>query len=162
MNAPPMEYRPTVLYRFYDAHGGLLYVGISADFPHRVAAHKRRPWWRDRARTTIEVYPTRRAALDAETAAIVNEAPRYNIAGRGRAVPVLPPVEYRDDGTPVVVPLSVSTLRDGNRLVRIHCPLCGHTHTHGWPAGTDAPGHRLSHCIARPPGPTGYVIEAPQ
>lgn len=151
---------PTVLYRFYAADGALLYVGISADFPRRVAGHRRKPWWRERARTTIEVHPTRRAALDAERAAIVTENPRYNIAGRGATVPVWPPVSYRPDGTPVVTPLSVSVDHRGVRSVRIHCPLCGHVHSHGWPQGDDKPGPRSPHCRLRPLGPAGYVIEA--
>lgn len=153
---------PTVLYRFYDKDGNLLYVGITAKLSRRVADHRRRqPWWRQRVRTTIEVHPRRWAALDAERVAIVTEKPRYNIAGRDAAIPAWPPVSFRADGMPVVTPLSVTTDHRGVRTVRIRCPLCGRTHTHGWPQGFEAPGHRLSHCVPRPAGSSGYVIGAP-
>lgn len=79
MNAP-LDHRPTVLYRFYDAAGQLLYVGISVDFPHRAASHRRRQcWWRDRARTTLQFFPSRATAEEAERLAIRAEHPRYNV-----------------------------------------------------------------------------------
>jgi len=33
------------------------------------------------------------------------------------------------------------------RTVTVACPYCQRTHTHGWPAGFDTPGVRLSHCV---------------
>lgn len=82
MNAP-LDHRPTVLYRFYDEAGALLYVGISVDFPHRAAKHRRKPWWRQRARTTLQPFATREAAAAAERLAITAEHPRYNIIYNG-------------------------------------------------------------------------------
>jgi len=41
-------------------------------------------------------------------------------------------------------------------LIRVRCPYCGKTHTHGSPepAGRDY-GHRVSHCTSDSPG---YII----
>lgn len=32
------------------------------------------------------------------------------------------------------------------RLVKVRCPHCGKTHTHGWPYGQKTIGVRISHC----------------
>jgi predicted GIY-YIG superfamily endonuclease len=77
-----LEGHRTALYRFFDADGALLYVGITADVGQRWAAHERdKPWWPDVVTKTIEWHATRPAALAAELAAIKAEAPRYNVAG---------------------------------------------------------------------------------
>lgn len=69
----------TSLYRMYDADGILLYVGISLSFPARFATHKsEKPWASEVANMTVEQYPTRQAALDAEAAAIIAENPVHN------------------------------------------------------------------------------------
>ncbi len=70
---------PTALYRFYDVSPRLLYVGVT-DSPavlwgqHAATS----PWWPEVAIKTIEWYPTRQAALDAEDAAIAAENPVHN------------------------------------------------------------------------------------
>lgn len=75
-----MSTSTTTLYRFYDAHDRLLYVGISERGPERWKAHrKEKPWWTDVARTTTEHYGDRQAALDAERAAIIAEQPLHNV-----------------------------------------------------------------------------------
>lgn len=73
----------TMLYRFYDEPGDLLYVGITDD-PHiRWAAHARNRdnlWW-ERVRVVhTEWYPTRTEAEGAEVAAIQREKPQYNVS----------------------------------------------------------------------------------
>lgn len=70
----------TGLYRHFDAAGGLLYVGISAKPPTRLAEHARgSDWAKAIARVTIEWFETREAALIAETHAIQSEAPAFNL-----------------------------------------------------------------------------------
>lgn len=76
----PLEVRPHALYRFFNAGGALLYVGITAALPTRLANHRdEKPWWTEVARVTVEHYPNREAVLAAELAAIKSEHPRYNI-----------------------------------------------------------------------------------
>lgn len=73
---------PTMLYRFYDEVGALLYVGISARGPRRWSEHaKNRPWWHEVRSSTIEHFLTRQDALLAEGVAIRTEKPRYNKQG---------------------------------------------------------------------------------
>jgi predicted GIY-YIG superfamily endonuclease len=67
------------LYRYYDANGTLLYVGISNDALKRREEHRRSSWWfTQAARLTIEVMPTREAAQAAERDAIRAERPKHN------------------------------------------------------------------------------------
>lgn len=86
----------TSLYRFYDASGALLYVGITSRGPERFGAHRRtQPWWCDVTTCRIEHYPDRDSALAAESIAITREHPAHNIAGTGR--PHRPRVWTSDD-----------------------------------------------------------------
>jgi hypothetical protein len=76
--------RPHALYRFFDAGGALLYVGITVDIGNRWPRHADdKPWWYEVARTTVEHHPSRPAALAAEKAAIEAEGPRYNVRHNG-------------------------------------------------------------------------------
>jgi predicted GIY-YIG superfamily endonuclease len=71
--------KPTKLYRHFDASGELLYVGISNNVLHRLKQHEVAAAWQEQITTiTIERYPTRQAALDAEREAIWRENPRHN------------------------------------------------------------------------------------
>jgi hypothetical protein len=73
----------TTLYRFYAADGTLLYVGVTSVGPSRWSDHERnREWWAKAVRSSIEQFPNRQAALDAERAAILAEQPRYNTVHR--------------------------------------------------------------------------------
>lgn len=78
------------LYRFYDAAGALLYVGITLNPGTRLRDHSHdKPWWYDVARIELARYDSRTQVLEAERRAIATERPRYNIVhnhGRGRAV----------------------------------------------------------------------------
>lgn len=68
------------VYRAYDAHERLLYVGMSAFLASRMREHKRsKSWWQDVARVTASFYDDRRDAYRAETRAIRAEAPLYNV-----------------------------------------------------------------------------------
>jgi hypothetical protein len=73
----------TTLYRAFDADGQLLYIGI-ADGPFlRLAKHAETAPWAVYARTiTLEPYPHRFAAEEAEREAIATEDPVWNITGR--------------------------------------------------------------------------------
>lgn len=72
--------QPAQLYRFYDAKGVLLYVGITGRMHNRVKQHRdNASWFEVAARVDIEHYPTRADALRAETVAIKAEHPLHNI-----------------------------------------------------------------------------------
>ena len=78
-----------VLYRFFDAHNDLLYVGITCNPGARIQTHARQKmWWLEMASMTAEHFPSRRALQRAELEAIRAEDPRYNIVGKVN-VPVL-------------------------------------------------------------------------
>lgn len=82
----------TTLYRFFDTHGALLYVGIS-EYP-LVRMHQHRlskTWWLEIASSRFEHFESREAALMAEAAAIRSERPRYNVVGRARPSPLPEP-----------------------------------------------------------------------
>lgn len=75
---------PTALYRLYDAHGWLLYIGITIDPKRRLKEHRRQPWWAevDCALTTIEWHNCGgRDAEKIEVKAIRAECPWYNHVG---------------------------------------------------------------------------------
>lgn len=70
---------PIALYRLYDVGHRLLYVGISDNPGLRWAQHAATAsWWPEVAVKTLQWCPDRRAALDAETAAIATEDPVHN------------------------------------------------------------------------------------
>lgn len=70
----------TALYRFFDADGSLLYVGIANDPRPRWSCHAgEKRWWGEVETKTIDWFATREEAENAEIAAIVSERPRYNV-----------------------------------------------------------------------------------
>lgn len=73
---------PTWLYRYYDAQGGCLYIGISNQIEQRNYKHRRAPWYRNDAFLFVEVYPVRHLAEAAEDYAICNEWPQENAKAR--------------------------------------------------------------------------------
>ncbi|MEU2443522.1 GIY-YIG nuclease family protein [Streptomyces althioticus] len=130
-----LDDQPTALYRFFDADGALLYVGITADLEQRWSSHQRKPWWPDVAKKTVEWHDTRPVALAAELEAIKSEAPRYNVAGSpwapgpreleadelntGQAKEVLRGVEL---GAQVVEPLFIVDRTKSRRRVAVLVP----------------------------------------
>lgn len=71
------------VYRFFDRDGVLLYVGLTNHLPGRIREHQEsKSWWRHVTRVTVDHYPTRTDAAQAEDCAIRAEHPRYNIKGR--------------------------------------------------------------------------------
>lgn len=72
--------RPAELYRYFTKDSRLLYVGVSHTTAlrgqqHRLTSH----WYSEASNITIEKYPTRAAALEAERKAILTEKPIYNV-----------------------------------------------------------------------------------
>lgn len=72
----------TALYRHFDVSGALLYVGITGrDFTRRLHEHRcKEAWAKLVARTTVDYFPTRSEAIEAETRAIAEENPIHNRA----------------------------------------------------------------------------------
>lgn len=68
----------TVLYRLYDEHSVLLYVGITEELPKRFLRHSERLWWPKAQSVCLEAYESRTAALRAESRAIAAEGPLHN------------------------------------------------------------------------------------
>jgi hypothetical protein len=77
---------PHALYRFFDAAGALLYVGITNNPSRRFTQHGvSREWWHEVETIRMQRFPDREAVLAAEKAAIQSESPRYNIKHAGGA-----------------------------------------------------------------------------
>ena len=76
----------TDLYRYYDADGRLLYIGISLNAVARATQHRAdKHWWNDVARMTVEKIPgDRRHALEVERRAIRDEGPLHNVVHNGQ------------------------------------------------------------------------------
>ena len=72
----------TTLYRYYDERDRLLYVGVTDSASSRQRAHSTARWWPLVERSTFTHYESRDEALAAETRAIVDESPVFNVAGR--------------------------------------------------------------------------------
>jgi excinuclease UvrABC nuclease subunit len=82
-DTPPSLPKPrqlTDLYRFFDARGDLIYVGISCHGLRRMFQHRdRQPWFDEVAQIHIEKFKTRSAAEREEKNLIKLCLPRYNI-----------------------------------------------------------------------------------
>lgn len=78
----PGEDGPTALYRWFDADDRLLYVGITSSLRARQSSHAKKSSWEAFAvRATIERYPCRADAEQAELDAIRAERPLFNDVG---------------------------------------------------------------------------------
>lgn len=85
---PPEEahHGNTAVYRFFDAHGVLLYVGITKHLGKRFRQHSHSSkWWPDATHHSVEWLPTRTLAGRAERAAIRDEKPLHNVMYTPRA-----------------------------------------------------------------------------
>lgn len=82
-----------VLYRMFNRDGVLLYVGITNDPKERFKAHGgEKSWWSEVANVTVEHLPSRQHLQAAESNAITNERPLYNIVRPVGAYLAEPPV----------------------------------------------------------------------
>ena len=70
-----------VVYRMWDHDGQLLYVGVSSRIDRRISQHRRHKPWQEVATITLEHFPTRQEADQAELDAIHTENPLWNIKG---------------------------------------------------------------------------------
>jgi hypothetical protein len=94
--------KETKLYRYYDASGALLYVGISKHALQRLTEHEAdKHWQADISSVRIENFPDRETAHAAERKAIVSEHPTHNLI-RYTARPSIPrkPTRRADAGRP--------------------------------------------------------------
>ena len=83
------------LYRYWDACGCLLYVGITGDFHSRDGSHERSsPWYYLATRHKVEELPSEPEAREAELTAIRSEHPVFNAAGRPRVTQTTLILEY--------------------------------------------------------------------
>lgn len=68
----------TALYRHFGPDDELLYIGIATNALRRMSGHATAQWAHRVRRITIEMHPSREAALRAEGEAIHAERPLYN------------------------------------------------------------------------------------
>lgn len=71
--------KPCTLYRYFDASGNLLYVGISLNAITRASQHRTAPWYRLYSSSTAQHFASRAEAAAAEVAAIQTERPIFNV-----------------------------------------------------------------------------------
>lgn len=73
---------PTSVYLYRDAHGLLIYVGMTGRGMGRQVKHNRRAeWWKFATRQEIEHHPDRPAAAERELSLIREHLPPFNIVG---------------------------------------------------------------------------------
>lgn len=88
------------MYRFFDAQGRLLYVGVTVAGLARWTAHaSTQPWWTDVASARIAHFQSVELALLAEVEAIRTEHPAYNIIHRFPREPRPEPALRRSSGS---------------------------------------------------------------
>jgi GIY-YIG catalytic domain len=78
--------RLAAVYRMYDKHDQLLYIGSSGNLSSRLVAHADKRWFPLVETIKLEWFPDRDSASAAEVEAIWNERPQINIAGVPRAI----------------------------------------------------------------------------
>lgn len=79
----PRALRPHYVYRCFDAHDTLVYVGCTNAPPKRIHGHKSGSWWWPQvAYVRNLVFPDRDTALAKEREAIRLERPTANVKGR--------------------------------------------------------------------------------
>lgn len=87
-----------VVYRVYDKDDRLIYIGSTQDIEERVRFHWYASWWMGIARRfDLEDHPNPDAAHEAETRAIVQESPAFNVNSSGRPQFRWTPVPLTDD-----------------------------------------------------------------
>ena len=79
------------LYRFFNAEGRLLYVGISLSAVGRAASHRNKAgWWSEVARMDVEHHDvTRETLAQLEADAVTRERPLHNVRLQAAEPPVV-------------------------------------------------------------------------
>lgn len=91
----PNQPVPSTLYRLFAENGDLLYVGVGGNPGRRFEQYRRvKPWWDEVHTSTLDHYPTRESALEAERVAVIEEHPRYNIIHNDRRLPEATEAEF--------------------------------------------------------------------
>lgn len=130
MSAPTPE--RTALYRLYDVHGDLLYIGISSEPEERWKDHKWVPrhdtWIAKVTRRSVAWHPSRAAALAAEAKAIHAEKPRYNGTHNFPLAPFTPsdwpPVPGRRGKGAALARLICQEIDSGRWVAGMKLPAC--------------------------------------
>lgn len=74
--------RPHVIYLHRDAHGTVLYVGMTCNLERRNREHAYAPYWAEVARVDVDsIHPNRDTAVVRERELIFELRPRRNWAG---------------------------------------------------------------------------------
>lgn len=69
------------LYRYFDAQGALLYIGVTSRINRRMREHwESSEWFAKIARCEFQQFPDRKSVLEAEREAIISEKPLHNYA----------------------------------------------------------------------------------
>ena len=69
----------TTVYQYFDRHGQLLYVGVTARNIRRAVEHaETKEWWTQACSCSLEHYATREAALEREAELIRRYCPPFN------------------------------------------------------------------------------------
>ncbi|MER6477129.1 GIY-YIG nuclease family protein [Streptomyces filamentosus] len=86
------EVKASAVYRLYDEHEALLYIGVTRNPPSRWKDHRKEMfWWREVTDKRLTWYSTHEEAWEAERHAIRTEGPRYNKSSWPGMAPQLPP-----------------------------------------------------------------------
>lgn len=80
----PIGRRECAVYRYFDAQGSLLYVGIAYDFGARHIEHQKCKWWHPLIqKALVRIYASRMIAEAIEANAIDQEGPAHNVTRPG-------------------------------------------------------------------------------
>lgn len=108
-----------LVYRVYDRHGALLYIGVTEDICMRMTAHRNdKHWWGHAARVEWDEYPSRLAALNAEGKLIQRHRPPYNKHMNGGWHVTLTPDDSHEPGCPEGAQLAHQCHSPVDRLLR--------------------------------------------
>lgn len=90
-----MTDKATTVYKFYDRHNVLLYVGITAQKSTRFYQHQiSKDWWGEVSSVALEHYATRLEAQAREAELIASEKPRYNLRSEPTTEEIMPVAVY--------------------------------------------------------------------
>ena len=78
-----------VVYRCYDRHGVLLYIGCTSNLTRRLNEWETAYpwWWRQVAHVSLSLFQTMQSAFAAEREAIIREFPKANVIYNVQACP---------------------------------------------------------------------------